>query len=500
MAGFSEDTARRVIPRWRDFRTTVSSGELNLAKQPRPHESLEGSSLATKREDWEKHRTIPFASDFVGSAFVLGQPEEAVEAAKFLLSKSSDVSQSATQLAQRVMGQCDNEKAPDPSPSNSKHDILRRQVHVVRGQLRDVPRNPVGWADLARVYTILGLTKQATRCMNVALELAPTNRFILRCASRLFMHLHDPERAHGILRRSAFTKHDPWLLAAEIAVGSAAGKTSKLIKAGRNILASEQYSPWHTTELASALGTVELVSGAGKKARKLFKQALRQPNENAVAQVRWAAKCDPAVALDDAHLLVRNSYEARAWVYYQDADWKSSIQEAWNWFYDEPFSRRPAIHGSYVASVLLEKYDEAANFATAGLSSNPNDFILLNNLVFSLAEKGELDTAVEVFGHIDVTELEIDERVIWLATSGLLCYRLGDFDEGRLLYQQAIEQARALGDKRRLALATTFFALEEIRVESSSADNAVALAIESAKGEYIPELETLRNRITDRVH
>ena len=50
----------------------------------------------------------------------------------------------------------------------------------------------------------------------VALQLAPTNRHVLRSASRLFLHLDDSERAYDIIAQSDATVDDPWLIAAEL--------------------------------------------------------------------------------------------------------------------------------------------------------------------------------------------------------------------------------------------------------------------------------------------
>ena len=156
-------------------------------------------------------------------------------------------------------------------------------MHDVRRKLNAYPRNPILWTNLARLYTSLGVQDKATRAMRVALSLAPENRFILRAASRLCLHQGEPEEAHQILLRAPNLTADPWLLAAEIATASARGKTSRLVKTGRNLLESPRHSPFDLSELASALGTLEIMEGNRRAAHRLITVSLGKPTENSIA-------------------------------------------------------------------------------------------------------------------------------------------------------------------------------------------------------------------------
>ena len=129
-------------------------------------------------------------------------------------------------------------------------------------------------------------------------------------------------------------------------------------------------------------------AGNAKIARKLFREALVQPTENAVAQVSWAAEHLPAFDIDPAVFSVPRSFEAKAWNFYHTARWPQALVESWNWLGDQPFSARPAVHGSFIASVLLEDYAEAQRIAAGGLIANPKDFTLINNIAFALANNG----------------------------------------------------------------------------------------------------------------
>src|SRR5205823_4591050 len=107
------------------------------------------------------------------------------------------------------------------------------------------------WVDIARHYSIMGFNEQARRAIQKGVALAPENRFTLRSAARFYIHIGDPEVAHDILKRSEKTKSDPWLLAAEIAAATVAGRTSRLVRRGRGFL--DTHPPFQATELASAI-------------------------------------------------------------------------------------------------------------------------------------------------------------------------------------------------------------------------------------------------------
>ena len=109
--------------------------------------------------------------------------------------------------------------------------------------------------------------------MAVALQLAPENRHVLRSAARLFVHAHDPERAHDLIRGNAATPYDPWLIAAEIALAAGAERKPKFFKKGIAVLEEGNRMPRQVTELAGALATTFLVDGYRKRESACFSNA-----------------------------------------------------------------------------------------------------------------------------------------------------------------------------------------------------------------------------------
>ncbi len=121
---------------------------------------------------------------------------------------------------------------PIHPPSGSKlHAETQNMVtSKVRGPIRANIYDALAWLDLAFYQTMENHVDKAKRSMLVAMQLAPENRFVLRCASRFFLHLNDPDHARDILIRSEGIKTDPWLMAAEISMSAIAGKGPKSAK------------------------------------------------------------------------------------------------------------------------------------------------------------------------------------------------------------------------------------------------------------------------------
>src|SRR5262249_9089606 len=152
---------------------------------------------------------------------------------------------------------------------------------VLKAQRLSQPRNAFVWIDLARLYVLLGQSKPAEQAIKIALALAPYDRFILRSASRFYLHTSDAEKGLALLRTNARTPEDPCLIAAELAVSTVLEKTPKFVTGAQNILNNGAAAPFHTSELACALGGLEMAAGKSRKANKLFETSLRAPTENA---------------------------------------------------------------------------------------------------------------------------------------------------------------------------------------------------------------------------
>ena len=496
MAGFSTDKDRKVIPRWRTFNLTVRLGELHSIESPLVHRQATFDFLAQRIMDWRKHGTAGHAADLVGAALMLGREGDAAEAARFLLHDDLNVSPWARELAEQALRTPDNTYEV-PIPKVIETSTLREQVRTFRHLLRTEPRDPITWVELSRAYAVLGLREQAEQSMTVALQLANNDRFVLRSACRLWVHLDDPERAHDIIVRAERTHHDPWLLSAEIAIGSIAERTPRFVKSARRMLSRGTLSPAHLSELASAVATLELNSGSIKKSKGFFRQSLKSPTENSIAQAAWVSRQpNSAIRFDDQCLELNNSFEAASWNYYHESQWKLAVEQCKLWQFDQPFSSRPGVHGSYVSAVALGDYETSEWFARQGLRANQSDFTLMNNLAFALINRGNMKEARETLSIASRLQSSDLERIVLHATKGLLAFRTGDVAVGRKLYSDARAKARHLRNHQLLTLASVFHAIEEVSQQVSDSSSVLTEAFHALRRDPDPIFKALERKLT----
>lgn len=491
---------RHVIPRWRDFKTTSKLSELGnpvrFKKDYVNQEKIPGF-LDKKRYDWLVNKGLAFATDFVGSAFIAGKLDYAKDAALFILENCENNTDLAVKQAKIVLGiktEGNIRKTEDVDQILEKKN-LGSNIGLLKKKLQIDQYNGIIWVDLAREYVIIGKPDKAYRCMQTALQLAPDNRFILRSASRLFMHLNKYDQAHYILKKAARLKYDPWLLASEISVASAIEKSSGNLKFGQGLIESQDFDDSDLTELSSEIGTIELGWGSIKSAKKLFRKSLIDPNDNSFAQAAWVNGHFPALDLPEKGIQVPCSFEALAIQNVFMQKWDDALNEVLQWLNDMPFSSRPVSLASYIASTALEDFDLSIKILEYGMIANPKDNLLLNNLTFALLNKGETQKAEEIFSNIHMGEDSEFDSIIYLATKGLIFFKKGLFDEGRKLYHQAIENSLKSNDKCIKAKASIYLAIEEINARTEFARTAFEAAVKHTGIPEDPYLKVLLKRL-----
>ncbi len=484
-----------MLPRWRDFATTASLGELD--KEAKEHygrpEWLD--SLAEKQSDWVENHTPWHAADFLAASFVLGHPQLAVDAAK-LLASQRELPVPLLELARKIL-ENRSEHVVVPEVNYLEGELLHREIHRLKSRASEEPRNAILWVDLARAYTLAGQGELARRQMRVACSLSPDNRFVLRSAARLLVHQGDALGAHRILTRSTATRHDPWLMAAEVGVASSAGIGSMSAKPAKSLIYSGTHPALSLTELASALGSLELESGKISRARKLFRQSLESPTENSLAQVEWASELIPSFQVNVDDFDVPRKFEAEAWQSLSGGDWDKAMDAALCWLQDQPFSSRPAMLASYISSSLLEKYERSIRLLKAALVKNVGHPGIINNLAFALAKAARVDEAQTLLSSLDISTLENGNRITVRATQGLVMFRKGEPNAGRLLYEEAITRARDCSLQKYLALACIHLAREELAAQSPEAVGAVYRAIDEGAKCKEKDVVLLLTRMAD---
>ncbi len=489
-----EDRVRHIIPRWRSAATTLQQGELAQTRKNIPRNPPDLRDLHEHFEVWRHTKTPTAAGELLASAIVANSYDNAYEAADFIIREHRSTFPLLFDLAKRVVGVVPSGRATETADLlDTQH--IQTAIRLTRQRLRQEPRNAVLWVEQSRNFEILGNQDRAERCMLAALHSARQNRFVLRCAARMYIHQDRSRAAYELLRRSDRVRHDPWLLAAMVAVASASGCPQLHVKQARNVVTSQRFAATHVSELASALATLEFESGNMKRGRSLLRLSITNPTENTIAQAAWVSRALGIHELKESEILRSKSPEAKAWALYNENEWIGAFQEARMWLSDQPFSSRPAILASYVASVHMNEPNRGARICEWGLHANPKNFTLLNNYAVCLARVSRIEAAERVFERIESRSLSVLDNIVWLATRGLIAFRKGAIATGREYYSQAMQAAAAARSTRLLARAAVFYAEEESVARAADYRQRVMEALHLWEELGAKELDTIVQRI-----
>lgn len=500
MASLFEAKDRLVIPNWRNFDVTSKLGELEPSKtKPNIPTSTE-LNIEDYLNSWKELKSIYTAGDLLSASFVnkIKNHDQIKEAALFILKNDNISSELLIRLAKNTL---DLETSPFKTNNinvGMEVNEINRLIKVSKQKLNNAAFNPVTYVELARLYSILGIKEKALRNMKIAITLSPDNRFILRAASRLYAHFHEIDKIYGIIKKSPLVKIDPWIMSAEISLAMAAGITPLFVKNGQKIIDSGSFSLNSLTELASSIATLELQSGALKKAKKLFRFALKAPNDNSLAQVKWAVNKHFLFPIDPRNFCVRNKFEALALDNYYKGEWKTALHNCHNWFADLPFSKGPVLLGAFISQNYLNEEEEARNLYTLGLISHPNDALLINNIVYSLALENKLDNAEERLRKAYITdETSESTKICLIATKGLIAFRKGEIDKGRKLYYHAIDQTHSIQNHKLYWTAILNLCREEMLINSTYVHDLMNIIGKIPDNTDAPEIKKLKIEIIE---
>lgn len=493
MSTFSDRFDRQVIPSWHDSQDrSLREESASLREQPPPSFKADVENI---REELTRTRSIGVAVDALNVAIVAGDRALADYAALIINDARTELPAPVVQIADQVLGRVSDD-LPILPPFKTFH---QQRIHELRKLVKVYPLSPLLHLDLARHFVTLGLPEKAERSIATALSLAPHNRVVLRATARFFFNLGkkaQKERAYFLIRDAASAQNDPWLIAAEIALSQEVGREPRHWRAGKNFLEQAAVAPIHLSELATAAGTIELMSGNRKNARRLFAQGLLQPTENSLAQARWAelrTGIDLVGAGGAVVPLRSHAFEADTLRHFNAGDMPAAFEAARQWFYFEPFSPLAATAMAHIGG-LLDDYAAVEEFARLGLTVHPENIPLHNNYLYALISSGDLflartqaeaernvrDVVRELRGYVEKGDLD---GVHALANLGLLAYRLGQPETGRVLYERTIQVAKKRGVPPQPVVMTAaiFHAREAILARAAWAMEVVELARTLAK-------------------
>jgi len=513
MANLFDYKDRRVVPNWRSFGKTTVLGELNSFQTQSIH-PLEETNIDDYVIDWRLNKTVIHAADLLSAAIVNGKNSisEVVDAATFILNNPTQATKSQISLANNLLNRpaaqdltaMFKEVTLDRLPSMINPEPIRVRIKETKRMLSTFTQNPILYVELSRYYSILGQEDNSVKAMKTALHLAPNNRFVLRCATRLFAHVNNESNdflnyVHSYLRKSPMTVVDPWLASAEISIATIKNTTSKFVKRGIELINSKNISPFNFTELASSLGTVELLFGGTKKSREFFSKSLISPNDNSLAQIEWASTKDKHLEIDQSDFGISMNFEALALDNFHNLDYEAALDNAAKWFIDMPFSKRPILFGSNLSSTFLKDQTKSILFLNAGLVSHPNDPQLINNLAYALSLDNRPDEAFKQLEKLkNASEIDEVTKMCLQATRGLSYFRAGFPDRGRQLYLEAIAKTKQTRKQGLNLIAVLNYAREEIRLRSEFVEHIMNIVSKIPSDSKDLEVRVLRQDVIDQ--
>ena len=496
MISLNTEHDRHVIPNWRSFGATASLGELNTC-QTISTKPIVDYDIDEYIIDFRLNRTLIHASELISAAIANNKQDlrEVEDAAYFIIDNKNKATKLQQELAiEMIYPELFQRQHPkyyseeeDLKYFDNYKEKTRQKIKETKDSLNQFSNNPVLYVELSRYYSILGEEDKSIHAMRIAMHLAKNNRFVFRCATRLFVHYNSEENGYleqiqRYLQKTSIVAHDPWLMSAEISLSTMLDKSSKYIKKGIGIIDSKNYSPFSCTELASNIATIEMFHGNRKKSKILFKEALKDPNDNTLAQVKWASRKDPTlesleVSLDKFN--IKKKFEALTYdSYFGKKNFDVTLKHAIHWLIDQPFSKDAAMFGSNIAATLVSDQDKAIALVKAGLLSHPDDPGLINNYAYSLSLDNRPDEALDMLNKMRASNIAEETKICIKATRGLALFRTRQherIEEGRALYQEAISDAKKMNNSDLNWTAILNYAREELIHDSKNAVEIVKL-------------------------
>lgn len=448
-----EQTSRSVVPNWRFFSETMSIGELESNRKKKNPENL--YAIDDYIDTWLDKKSFSTAGDLISAAIVNGQrSNKYARDAAIYITERQNVSDFPVLERGAKFILSGTDEIISPKPCEVQNELIKKlesaqdmgsRIHDIRRKLSIYPYNAVLYVDMARAQLTVGNKEKAIKLMQVALQLDPNNRFVVRAAVRLFNHIGDFDRANAALRGSSLIKYDPWLIAADISIGIKRGKNSVHIKNGIKIIESQNYHPFSYTELASSLGTLEYYNGTRKKSRKYFGTSVLCPNDNSLAQAEWVS---PRLHLEfERKSGIKMDYEARFYQAFFKKDYDSAIKELVDWIIDLPYSQKPIYLGTNLSLTFLRNFELAESILKIGIKVEPDNMDFMNNMAYTLARLNkpkEAQVYMDRFMKYPSDELTESGKICQKATKGLIAYRRGEFEQGKSLYEEAVASAEKI--------------------------------------------------------
>lgn len=450
---------RRLIPRWRRISATLKEHEASspLKREPKPMR-LDSERFEESLYTWSESGTSGALADVLSFGIDPSMRDRVIDVARKAQREGRFLGGAQKEFIDQLLS--------DPAdPTQDTEMSTQVRIQEIRTILRADPANPLTLLDLGQHQLTTGNGIRAERSVKTAAGLIPNSRIVLRTLARLHVHLgrmpESSDKVQESLKRIALhprTPTDPWLMATEIALSEVAGTNSKFASKGLRFIKEGKAAAADLSELAGALGNLELRAGNVKRARNLFKVALINPNDNVLAQVVTQHTHLGIDVQKSSPIQIerKSATEAQTLLAWEALRMEDARTFALSWHDEEPFSSRP-LHFLTTLLAVTCNYDLAETYARRGLISDPTDPGLLANLSYALANSGKTKEVEPLLRRLLKLSPSKYEPVV-LATRGLIAMKHGLHSVGDQLYQEAIGLFRARGDRQMSALCASYYA------------------------------------------
>jgi hypothetical protein len=305
------------------------------------------------------------------------------------------------------------------------------------------------------------------------------------------------DRAIYNLQNSDLCAIDPWIASALISIADMHNLKTKYLNKAFALSNENNLSEFSRSELKSSLGTIELRHGANKAAKRLFRQSLVDPTENALAQARWMTKkfgLDSSLVVEQSKK-VTAPFESNSWVHYYNKRFIDCINEALLWASFDSLNPEPVILASFVESTFLENDNKTLQIIDNATPVQKADPTVINNKVFSLIELGRLEEGIAILNKQNILKLPDRDKLTFIATLGFAAFRSGNSELGRKYYQTAISGFINIGEPINATVAKYYYAREEKRLNSEFSYALISDVKDEIKGKNIFAFDELSNKL-----
>lgn len=449
---------RQLIPRWHTSRKSMRL-QFPVIKNLEEFKIKEPDSyLEEYRDRWKQSRLIYNATELNSALFVRGMVDDPdyKDTLRFLLVNESDIPKGVSNFILPELKQVDKE---------NYYSTDRNAVSVIIRKLKNIlglfPSDAMTWIDLAFYYSILGEYVKAGKAMEVGRSISGENSFVLNSYARYLVHMDEPDKAVWYLNRSKNIKGNPLTMSASLSISTSFNISGVSVSRGRKLLDSFAGNSFFKSDLAACIGTLELMNGNTKGAKKMFRIASISPSENTISQYNWLYHKHGFRLGNEFENWSITSPESEVNNFYVGKEYKKCRSKLIELHQFQPFSDNALTDAGYISMVGLDDYDFVIEMSENRVPRPQMSFKELNNLVVAKLLSGKLsdiDTELLLLSK-KVKGSDEEDLGVLRATFGLYFLKNGFIEKGVQCYEDAINFYHNVGSVSSVMLAKHFYSI-----------------------------------------